>query len=76
MAHRRIVYRDYRNGGRFTTEETYNRSQAQGKECNIHREYIEVKDINDIDDLFDIEDEPDLEEFEFHATGDTGRRKK
>lgn len=84
MARRRI-FRDYRPGknkGKFASEETYNRSQAQGVDCHIHGEYIETPDedtITNVDQLFDLwdkyGDEPDLEEYEFHGTGDTGKRK-
>lgn len=74
MARRIIVYRDYRPGkkGKFVSEETYNRSQAQGVTCHIHREYISKTSIDSVDDLFDIEDEPDLVDHEYHGTGEYG----
>ena len=82
MARRRI-FRDYRPGheGEFTDEATYNRSRAQGVECNVHGEYVDAPDENtvtNVDDLFDMWDNFDPEDFveyEFHGTGDTGRRK-
>lgn len=78
MAHRRIVYRDYRKGreGKFASKAAFNRSQAQGTTCHIHREYIKEESIDSVEDLYAIEDEPDLEEYEYHGTGDTGRRRE
>ncbi len=81
---RKKIYRDYRPGheGEFTDQATFNRSQGQGKECNVHGEYVDAPDdntITNIDQLFNLYDEygdgPDLDEYEFHGTGDTGRRK-
>jgi hypothetical protein len=84
MARKRI-FRDYRPGhkGEFTDESTYNRSQGQGKECNVHGEYIDAPDettITNVDDLFNMWENEDFDqdefvEYEFHGTGDTGRRK-
>ena len=74
MARRTIVYRDYRPGrkGKFVSEETYNRSQAQGVTCHIHREYITKTKIDSVDDLFDIQDDDDLIDYEYHGTGEYG----
>ena len=77
---RKIIYRDYRKGksGQFSTEAAYNRSRAQGVRCHIHREYVNTDVIASLDDLEQYEDYPDdeLDEYEFHATGDTGRSQK
>ena len=79
---RKRIFRDYRSGheGEFASESTFNRSQGQGKECNVHGEYIDTSDeqtITNIDDLFDLDDSfdpDDFMEYEFHGTGDTGRK--
>ena len=77
---RRLVYRDYRPGraGQFASRETFQRSQAQGATCHVHREYVGVpaNDIDSVDELYDYEDygEDEVDEQEYHATGDTGRR--
>ena len=73
----RLIYRDYRPGhrGEFTTEETYNRSRAQGIPCHVHGEYIDIgvqPSISALDELAEFENYDDLEEYEFHGTGDTG----
>lgn len=77
---RHYVYRDYRPGrrGQFASESTFNRSQAQGVECHVHKELIESGKSATLDDLFNYEDLPDEElfEYEFHGTGDTGRKGK
>jgi hypothetical protein len=80
---RKRVYRDYRKGneGKFASEETYNRSQGQGVDCHIHKEFVEVSDestITNIDELFEYDDYDydDFDEYEFHATADTGKAKK
>jgi gamma-glutamylcyclotransferase (GGCT)/AIG2-like uncharacterized protein YtfP len=78
---RRFIFRDYRPGkrGQFTSEETFNRAQGQGAECHVHREAIEVPETNidNLDELEQYEDysDEDLIEYEFHGTGDTGRRR-
>ena len=73
MARRIVVYRDYRPGrkGKFASEQAYNRSQAQGVTCHIHKEYTGTK-ITSVDDLFDIQDDDDLIEYEYHGTGEYG----
>jgi 2-phospho-L-lactate guanylyltransferase (CobY/MobA/RfbA family) len=74
MARRIIVYRDYRPGkkGKFVSEQTYNRSKAQGKTRHIHKEIISRVDINSVDDLFDVQDDDDLIDYEYHGTGEYG----
>jgi len=78
---RRVIYRDYRPGrqGKFASRESFNRSQAQGTTSHIHREYIDVDlvHIDSLDDLWGYEDyeDYDYDEFEFHGTGDTGKKK-
>jgi hypothetical protein len=74
----KTVYRDYRKGheGEFITRETYNRMRGQG--IDVRTERVEIPDaetVTSVDDLFEYEDYPDDElfEYEFHATGDTGR---
>jgi hypothetical protein len=73
----RYVYRDYRPGqrGKFTSEETYNRSQAQGVECHIHREQVSEASISSLDDLAEYDDyDGDWEFYDVQGTGDTGHR--
>lgn len=75
------IFRDYRPGskGQFASEETFNRSTGQGVDCHIHREFVETGQGEEVtvEDLFDYEDYDveDLDVYEFHGSGDTGRRK-
>lgn len=77
---RRLMYRNIRTG-EWVSEETYNRVVSHGGE-SVKSEYVQMPDENtvtSVDDLFAMYDEygdgDDLEEFEFHGTGDTGRSK-
>ena len=74
---RKRVFRDYRPGheGEFLSEEDFYRLGG------VQGEYIEIPDeetITNIEQLFEISEDEDYEdypEYEFHGTGDTGRRK-
>jgi hypothetical protein len=78
---RRHIYRNVKTG-EFVTEEQYNRVVSHGGD-SVKGEYVQVGDENTattIDDLWNIYNEygdegPDIEEREYHGTGDTGRRK-
>jgi len=75
---RKIIYRDYRPGkaGQFTSKQTFERS---GSRSLVKREYVGVSDntIDSIEELYDYDDydDDDLVEHEYHATGDTGKKK-
>lgn len=78
---KRKIYRDYREGreGKFASEETFNRSQAQGVTCHIHEEKVDKPKLaDDVAILFEYEDYEDYElvEQEYHGTGDTGRARE
>ena len=73
---RKRIYRDYRPGheGEFLSEEDFKRFGG------VSGEYIDAPDentITNIEQLFEMsedEDYEDFDEYEFHGTGDTGRR--